>query len=383
MQSVSTLEYVVRRDDMTALGDYAAPEDHIEIDLSLMMSRLLGYDCIGLHDDYFALGGTSAQALELFDYINNRYKLEVPVSTLIVYSTVGKLSAIVREGLNTVVREGLTESYADNNLPVCMASGPKPYLFIVPGLEGDPIGLEEFAGEVRGKFGVYGLQLQGVYSNSRPSKDLKQIAAHCVSAMKNIDPDGPYHILGKCAGSIVALEIARQLHEAGQSIVQVVMMNPPWIYSGGRFRSGSLDSRLRKLRRSARNKFLLGCELPFQNYVSSLFPLMDNFFDQPLRMWVGYHRKKERMNPYIAKRRRVIHCFKKAVRNYELQLYQFPLLLIGMPEKYDSQDVNWLSFLGDKIQYIRFAGNDTLDFVRGENAKELVKLLQDRAETYQ
>jgi hypothetical protein len=356
MQSQSTSAGVVRRDSMTVLGDYSKPENHIEIMLSSLWERLLSYDHVGLDDDYFALGGTSSQALEIFDQINNRYRSALPVSTLYMDTTIRKLAVRIRTDLNNIALTDHTTIPAGDLLPVCIASGPDPYLFVVPGLGGDPIGFEQIAKFVNGKRGIYGVQLPGVYTNERPCDDLRQMATRCISEICHISPDGPYYLLGKCAGGILALEIARQLRESGHEVVQVVMLNPPWVYVDLRLQPGSMREKIAMFYRMIRNQAF-------------------GFLREPLRMQLGYYRKKEKLNPYYISRRRVIYCFTRAVRNYEPQAYSLPVLIIGLPQFRDSRSYNWLKFLGKNAELYELNGDDTPDVMLGSNAEKLVELL--------
>jgi thioesterase domain-containing protein len=55
---------------------------------------------------------------------------------------------------------------------------------------------------------------------------LEQIAATHLEALRAIQPAGPYLLGGFCNGGLVAYEMARQLHAAGQTVDLLVLMDP-------------------------------------------------------------------------------------------------------------------------------------------------------------
>jgi thioesterase domain-containing protein len=58
-----------------------------------------------------------------------------------------------------------------------------------------------------------------------PLKIIRDGAARCVEAMRQIQPDGPYHLVGFCSGGIVAFEVASQLMAAGEEVGLLVVMD--------------------------------------------------------------------------------------------------------------------------------------------------------------
>src|SRR5438105_9094732 len=55
---------------------------------------------------------------------------------------------------------------------------------------------------------------------------LEEIAATHLEALRAIQPAGPYLLGGFCNGGLVAYEMARQLHAAGQTVDLLVLMDP-------------------------------------------------------------------------------------------------------------------------------------------------------------
>ncbi len=68
------------------------------------------------------------------------------------------------------------------------------------------------------------------FSNERgivPSDDLVAMAEQYVLAMRNVQPKGPYHLLGYSFGGIVAYEMARQLMLSGEQVGGLYLIDSP------------------------------------------------------------------------------------------------------------------------------------------------------------
>lgn len=56
---------------------------------------------------------------------------------------------------------------------------------------------------------------------------LEDMAAAHIECLRTVQAQGPYLLGGFCNGAVVAYEMARQLHAAGQSVDLLVLMDPP------------------------------------------------------------------------------------------------------------------------------------------------------------
>jgi thioesterase domain-containing protein len=77
----------------------------------------------------------------------------------------------------------------------------------------------------------YGLRARGVDDLVEPHHTVEQMAAEHVGEIRTIQPQGPYFIGGSCVGGVVALEIVQQLHDQGEPIASLVLVDshfPTW-----------------------------------------------------------------------------------------------------------------------------------------------------------
>lgn len=64
-----------------------------------MWSAALGVDRVGVHDDFFALGGHSLLGSEVMDTVRQEYKVDVPLGLLFESPTIAAVAAYVDEQL--------------------------------------------------------------------------------------------------------------------------------------------------------------------------------------------------------------------------------------------------------------------------------------------
>ena len=85
---------------------YIAPRTPIEILLAAMWAEVLGVPRVGVHDDFFGLGGHSLRATQIIARARAAFRIELPLRSLFETPTVAGLSL-------TVARRLLEESGAD------------------------------------------------------------------------------------------------------------------------------------------------------------------------------------------------------------------------------------------------------------------------------
>jgi phthiocerol/phenolphthiocerol synthesis type-I polyketide synthase E len=78
---------------------YAEPRNEIETELAAIWSELLGVAPIGIHDDFFDLGGHSLLGIQLNSRLRGDFDLDLPLGALFEHTTVSALGALIEEAL--------------------------------------------------------------------------------------------------------------------------------------------------------------------------------------------------------------------------------------------------------------------------------------------
>jgi thioesterase domain-containing protein len=104
----------------------------------------------------------------------------------------------------------------------------------------------------------YGLQAKGLNGEEEPHTGIKEMAAHYLKEIRDVQSEGPYQLGGRSSGGTIAFEMACQLAAEGQQVALLALLDT---YPAGYFKllpgSGSLRQRAgryaRKLRSHAGN----------------------------------------------------------------------------------------------------------------------------------
>ena len=95
------------------------------------------------------------------------------------------------------------------------SSGSRPPLFFVPTGFGDHSYVFELAKEIDETFPVYAVPWPAVEKKPATMSDM---AASAVALIREVQPQGPYHLAGYSSGGVLAYAIAEQLQSAGEAV---------------------------------------------------------------------------------------------------------------------------------------------------------------------
>jgi len=201
-EAVVEAEAALARRNRAALSSDRPTVDKVRA----LWESVLGLQGIDDGDDFFALGGTSLQAVRVFTQIRDRLGVELPLSVLMEAPTVAELAAVV-------------EDPGKHFEPLVLMRGGSggPPLFFVHSIWGDVLGMRQLAVAMRGDVPVYGLRARGL-QGEEPQSSVEEMAASYVEVIRSQQPHGPYRIAGHSFGGLLAFEIARLLTDQGEEI---------------------------------------------------------------------------------------------------------------------------------------------------------------------
>ena len=210
-RSLAAREVVVEVD-----REQVAPRTPLESRLVGLWEELIGVRPIGVTDDFFALGGHSLLAVRLFAAIEKEFDKRLPLASLFQGATVADLARLV----------AVERPPASNVVPIKPDGSRRPF-FCVHGLFGDPLNFRNLALQLGDDQPFYGLRAVGLEEGEQPLTRIEDIAARYVTAVRTVQPEGPYAVGGLCSGGVVAYEMAQQLRAQGQSVDLVALLDVP------------------------------------------------------------------------------------------------------------------------------------------------------------
>ncbi len=194
---------------------HVEPRDRVEVQLTALWQQVLEAPKIGIHDNFFDLGGHSLKAAQLFYLIEQVYGRHLPLATLFQAPTIAALTSVLR-------REQWVPPW--QSLVAIQPSGSAIPIFLVPGVGGDILWFAELARLLGQDHPVYGLQARGFDGKDAPFISVPEMAMHYITEIRMCRPQGPYVIIGACTGGLVAYEMAQQLVGQEEAIA-LIMMN--------------------------------------------------------------------------------------------------------------------------------------------------------------
>jgi thioesterase domain-containing protein len=169
---------------------------------------------VGPTQDFFELGGNSIVALRLFAAANHRLGCDLPVATLYAGATVREMADAVRE-------QRRAAPSAPSPIVPMQPGGSLPPLFCVHPAGRRVMAYVNLVRHLGSDQPVYGLQDLG----DDLSRPVAQVAAEHVASLRQVQPRGPYYLVGWSYGGAVAYEMASQLEAAGETVAFVGLLD--------------------------------------------------------------------------------------------------------------------------------------------------------------
>jgi amino acid adenylation domain-containing protein len=204
---------------------YASARTTIEKKLVQIWSKVLAVDPIGIHDDFFDLGGDSLAAASLIAELKGEFDVDLPIGALVYFPTIERL------GRHIETERLSRESTAAYSLVQLQSGNPgKPVVFFIPGGIG---GDSEFfvyarlSRHIGSEYSVFGLKSRSAEGTQSSQTSVQEMAQDYIRAIRSFQPGGPYYVIGECSGGIVAYEIAQQMQTEGEKIALLMLMDAP------------------------------------------------------------------------------------------------------------------------------------------------------------
>jgi amino acid adenylation domain-containing protein len=196
--------------------DYAPPANPLEQSLVKIWEEILDFRPVGVRDNFFELGGHSLLAVRLIGRIEQELHAELPLLTIFKHPTIRELADQLRCQDGQVPLSLLVPLQPDGHR--------NPLFFVHPsgGSVHWYLELSRLLGEDQP---FYGIQAQGLNSQTPPHDSIESMAAHYVRAIRSFQPQGPYFLGSWSMGVVIAYEMACQLDEAGEQIGLLALLD--------------------------------------------------------------------------------------------------------------------------------------------------------------
>ncbi|MGC2060794.1 MAG: alpha/beta fold hydrolase [Candidatus Sulfotelmatobacter sp.] len=175
--------------------------------------RVLQRPSIGIEENFFDIGGNVTSADSLFAEIDRVCGRKVPTATIFQAPTIAALASMLE-----------LPSLPPFSPFVSLKAGEHPPILITHGL-GGRARFYELAKHILTGHSIYGIQARGIDGREEPFDRIEDMAEFYLAALKDLQPEGPYVLIGYSFGGLVALEMAQRLTAEGKHIQLLVLVD--------------------------------------------------------------------------------------------------------------------------------------------------------------
>lgn len=196
---------------------YIKPQISLELQLVNIWEKVLKIQPIGVQDNFFDLGGESLLAMGVFNQIEKLLGRELSVNLLLEAPTIAQLAKVLEQ-------ESGAKTTHSSLIPL-QVSGSKPPLFLVPPGASTVLHFAPLLHYLERDRPVYGFNYLGMEGEQLPHTCVEDMATRYIQELRTLQPEGPYFLAGRCFGGVIAFEMAQQLHEQGQKVALLAILD--------------------------------------------------------------------------------------------------------------------------------------------------------------
>jgi aspartate racemase len=185
------------------------PRNRTEEELARMWCEVLNVKAVGIHDNFFDLGGHSLLSTRIIARIRVHYGVELPLRALFDAPTIAALAARLKTGAND----------RDRHLVPLQPRGSKTPFFCVHGIGGEVQLYTDLAQALDPERPFIGVRRIG-----EEAPTVEALAAGHIAEVRRAAA-GPYLLGGHSSGATVAYEMARQLVASGEHVLLVAVLD--------------------------------------------------------------------------------------------------------------------------------------------------------------
>ena len=200
--------------DSYSTGTYKPPETNIQRTIAYIWKEVLGREKVGIHDNFFDLGGNSLDFIKVANQLREKLGKEIPVATLFTYATISSLEHYLT---------GAELTGASTTVPgnfVMLNGSPQSVgnIFFVHEILGDVGAYMEFCQRLDTRYNCWGVEAEKLKNYVPQNVTIEEISAKYLQQVKTIQPPGPYNLATWSWGGHLGLEMALQLEKMGEKL---------------------------------------------------------------------------------------------------------------------------------------------------------------------
>jgi len=198
--------------------------DALELRLKRIWEDLLSHRPIGVHDNFFDLGGDSVLAMSLMALVIQQTGSPISAAEIFRAPTISQLADTLRKELDPSDWSAL--------VPI-QPEGARPPLFCIHPGGGNVLCYLQLSRWLGPDQPFYGLQAPGIDGVREPLGSVREMAEEYVGAIRKTRPHGPYALAGWSVGGVIAFEMAQQFRAMGEEVSTLAIFDSGVLYTFG------------------------------------------------------------------------------------------------------------------------------------------------------
>jgi len=215
----------------------------LEATILQVWETILGNQGLTVQDDFFEWGGQSLQTIQVANLLSAKLNCEIPIATLFRYPTAAGLAEALSSQVQVDVDRldptvnPIHETAASIPLPSTLfapllpiTEGPQTPLFCVhpvAGLSWCYMGLARHLGTEQPLYGLQSPYLDAESDEANPPAwaSWAQMVEKYLALVRQVQPRGPYRLLGWSFGGTIAQSMATQFQQQGDDVERLILLD--------------------------------------------------------------------------------------------------------------------------------------------------------------
>jgi thioesterase domain-containing protein/acyl carrier protein len=198
-------------------GKMAEPRNPVETTIARIWKDALKLERVGIHDNFFDIGGHSLMAVRVLTRIERELGVRLPLTSFLHSATIAQLAELVD------CREDEAQSWAP--LVAIQPHGTKTPFFGIHPVEGGVLFWKDVVMYMPDDRPFYAVQAQGVDGIRPAVARIEDMARMYVAEIQKVQPHGPYYLGGYSLGGEIAFEMAQQFSKLGEPVALLVLFD--------------------------------------------------------------------------------------------------------------------------------------------------------------
>ncbi|NEO94893.1 MAG: amino acid adenylation domain-containing protein, partial [Moorea sp. SIO3G5] len=251
-----------QRQTIAETTQHILPQTKTEQQIAAVWAEVLELEAVGIHDNFFAIGGNSLLVIRVHNKLQELLGRELKIVELFTNPTVHSLSQHIAQIYTQEVYIETSKTHGDKpstkvtnskkssnfiksiNQPTisepsdspsdlfpCLIpiqpEGNKSPFFCLPPVAGVVFPYFDLASLLGKDRPFYGIQSLGFMENEKLLTSIEEMASYYIKAIRTVQPHGPYYLGGWSLGVLIAFEMARQLEEIGEVTDRLILIDLP------------------------------------------------------------------------------------------------------------------------------------------------------------